>query len=243
MTDTYLIWKLISLVNFIYIAFVCKAKTDQLTMVCNIYTNIYLQAFKNQSTNTLSTITLHHGLTRVAYVFTPAWWRGSLCFFFGSLSYLVDIVLSFILLVLYRQTFPTRIFFLLDVEISNLFCLRNFDLYMFYIEFILEKVSKMTKHKSCAIKKIEPWYNVIKFIIIIIIIIIIMTDTYLIWKLISLVNFIYIAFVCKGKTGQLTMVCTIYTNIYLQAFKNQSTNTLSTITLYQYIVISIHKKI
>ena len=60
-----------------------------------------------------------------------------------------------------------------------------------------------------------------------------MTDTYLIWKLISLVNFIYIAFVCKGKTGQLTMVCNIYTNIYLQAFKNQSTNTLSTITLYQ----------
>ena len=58
MTDTYLIWKLISLVNFIYIAFVCKAKTDQLTMVCNIYTNIYLQAFKSQPTNTLSTITL-----------------------------------------------------------------------------------------------------------------------------------------------------------------------------------------
>ena len=60
-----------------------------------------------------------------------------------------------------------------------------------------------------------------------------MTDTYLIWKLISLVNFIYIAFVTKGKTGQLTKVCNIYTNIYLQAFKNQSSNTLSTITLYQ----------
>ena len=41
-----------------------------------------------------------------------------------------------------------------------------------------------------------------------------MTDTYLIWKLISLLNFIYIAFVCKGKTGQLTMVCNIYTNIF-----------------------------
>jgi hypothetical protein len=33
-----------------------------------------------------------------------------------------------------------------------------------------------------------------------------MTDTYLIWKLISLINFIYITFVCKGKTGQLTCV-------------------------------------
>ena len=41
MTDTYLIWKLISLLNFIYIAFVCKRKTGQLTMVCNIYANIF----------------------------------------------------------------------------------------------------------------------------------------------------------------------------------------------------------
>ena len=84
-----------------------------------------------------------------------------MCFFVGSLSHLVDIALSFILFLLYRQTFPTRIFLLLDVEISNLFSLRNVDLYMFYIEFILEKVSKMTKHKSFSIKKIEPWYNVI----------------------------------------------------------------------------------
>jgi len=60
-----------------------------------------------------------------------------------------------------------------------------------------------------------------------------MTDTYVIWKLISLDNFIDIAFVSKGKTGHLAKVCNIYTNIYLQAFKNQSTNTLSTITLYQ----------
>jgi hypothetical protein len=54
-----------------------------------------------------------------------------------------------------------RIFLLLDVELSNLCSLRNFDLYMFNIEFILEKVSKKSKHKGCAIKKIEHWYNVI----------------------------------------------------------------------------------
>ena len=51
-----------------------------------------------------------------------------------------------------------------------------------------------------------------------------MTDTYVIWKLISLVNFIYIAFISKGQIGHLAKVYTIYTNIYLQAFKDQSTN-------------------
>ena len=57
--------------------------------------------------------------------------------------------------------------------------------------------------------------------------------TYLMWKPLSLANFIYTAFVRLGKTGHLTKVCLIYTNVYLQAFKNQSINTLSTITLYQ----------
>jgi len=42
-------------------------------------------------------------------------------------------------------------------------------------------------------------------------------------------------FASKGKTGHLTKVCNIYTNIYSQAFKRQSANTLSTITLYQVI--------
>jgi len=73
-----------------------------------------------------------------SYVFTPVWWRGLWCSFFGSLSHLLDIALSFILLLLYRQTCPTRIFLLLDVELSNLCSLGNFDLHMFYIEFILE---------------------------------------------------------------------------------------------------------
>ena len=60
-----------------------------------------------------------------------------------------------------------------------------------------------------------------------------MTDTYVIWKLISLVNLIYTAFVSKGKIGHLVKACNMYANIYLQEFKNQSTNTLSTIPLYQ----------
>ena len=34
-------------------------------------------------------------------------------------------------------------------------------------------------------------------------------------------------------TGHLTKVCNIYTHIYLQVFKRQSTHTLSIITLYQ----------
>jgi hypothetical protein len=46
------------------------------------------------------------------------------------------------------------------------------------------------------------------------------TDTYLKWKLISLVNFIYIAFVCKGKTGQLTMVL-IYICFILKSFSKK----------------------
>ena len=62
---------------------------------------------------------------RVICVHSSLW-----CSVFGSLSHLLDIVLSFILLLLYRQTFPTRIFLLLDVELSHLCSLRNFDLYI-----------------------------------------------------------------------------------------------------------------
>jgi hypothetical protein len=62
--------------------------------------------------------------------------RGAL--FFGTLSHHLDLVLSFIVLLLYRQIVPTGIFLLLDVELSNLCGLWNIDLYLFYIEFILE---------------------------------------------------------------------------------------------------------
>ena len=73
-----------------------------------------------------------------SYVFTQVSWWGSWCSFFGSLSHLLNIVLSFILLLFYRQTFPTRTFLLLDVELANLCSLRNFDLCMLYVEFVLE---------------------------------------------------------------------------------------------------------
>jgi hypothetical protein len=43
-----------------------------------------------------------------------------------------------------------------------------------------------------------------------------MTDTYLMWKPISLVNLIYKVFVSDGKTGHLRKVCNnMYTNIFL----------------------------
>jgi hypothetical protein len=65
-----------------------------------------------------------------SYVFTPV----SFC----TLSHHLDLVLSFMILLLHRQFFPSRIFLLLDVELSNLCSLRNLVLYLFYIEFILE---------------------------------------------------------------------------------------------------------
>ena len=50
----------------------------------------------------------------------------------------------------------------------------------------------------------------------------IITNTYLIWKPISLVNLISTPFVSKGKTGHLTKVCNTYRNIYLQTFDRQT---------------------
>jgi hypothetical protein len=45
--------------------------------------------------------------------------EGLVVLFFGTLSHHLDLVLSFIVLLLYRQIFPTGIFLLLDVELSN----------------------------------------------------------------------------------------------------------------------------
>jgi len=51
-----------------------------------------------------------------SYVFTLVWWWGSWCSFIGSLCHLLDIALSFILLLLYLQSFPTLIFLLLAIS-------------------------------------------------------------------------------------------------------------------------------
>jgi len=56
-----------------------------------------------------------------SYVFTLGWWWGSWCSFFGSLCHLLDIALSFILLLLYLQSFPTLIFLLLAISQITLY--------------------------------------------------------------------------------------------------------------------------
>ena len=101
-------------------------------------TYLIYQQFCNKSSRKGGTCGVGTTCPSGSYVFTPVWWRGSWCSFFGTLSHHLDLVLSFIVLLLYRQIFPTGIFLLLDVELSNLCGLWNVDLYLFYIEFILE---------------------------------------------------------------------------------------------------------